>query len=42
MERPLARFFRGSLALEVIDFIERLAPFSTPEPLLTDPAPRVR
>lgn len=42
MDRPLARFFRGSLALEVIDFIERLAPFSTPEPLLTDPAPRVR
>jgi len=35
MDRPLVRFFRGSLALELIDFLERLAPFSQPEPLLT-------
>jgi nitrous oxidase accessory protein len=42
MDRPLARFFRGSLALEMIDFLERLAPFSQPEPLLSDPAPRMR
>jgi len=42
MDRPLARFFRGSLAMELIDFLERLAPFSQPEPLLIDPAPRMR
>jgi len=42
MDRPLARFFRGSLAMELIDFLERLAPFSQPEPLLSDPAPRMR
>ena len=41
MDRPLTRFFRASLALEVIDFLERLAPFSTPEPVLVDPLPRV-
>ena len=42
MDRPLSRFFRGSLAMEMIDFLERLAPFSVPEPLLSDPAPRMR
>lgn len=42
MDWPLARFFRGSLAMEMIDFLERLAPFSQPEPLLSDPAPRVK
>ena len=41
MDRPLTRFFRASLALELIDFLERLAPFSTPEPVLVDPLPRV-
>ncbi len=42
MDWPLARFFRGSLALELIDFLERLAPFSPPEALLSDPSPRMR
>jgi nitrous oxidase accessory protein len=42
MDWPAARFFRGSLAMELIDFLERLAPFSVPEPLLSDPAPRMR
>jgi nitrous oxidase accessory protein len=42
MDRPLSRFFRGSLAMELIDFLERLAPFSEPEPLLSDPAPRMK
>jgi len=28
--------------MEMIDFLERLAPFSQPEPLLTDPAPRMK
>jgi nitrous oxidase accessory protein len=42
MDRPLSRFFRGSLAMELIDFLERLAPFSQPEPLLSDPAPRLK
>ena len=42
MDRPLSRFFRGSVAMEMIDFLERLAPFSQPEPLLSDPAPRMK
>lgn len=37
---PKARFFRSSPLLELIDFLERLAPFSTPELVLRDPAPR--
>ncbi|MES9869519.1 MAG: nitrous oxide reductase family maturation protein NosD [Sedimenticola sp.] len=41
MDRPLTRFFRGSPGLEVYDFVERLAPFSPPELILTDPRPRV-
>jgi len=39
MERPMTRFFRGSSILELIDFIEMLAPFSKPELILGDPAP---
>jgi nitrous oxidase accessory protein len=42
LDRPLTRFFRGSLALELIDFLERLAPFSEPASLLRDPQPRMR
>lgn len=42
MDRPMTRFFRGSLMLDLIDFIERLAPFSEPPLVLRDPAPRVR
>ncbi len=40
MDRPHARFFRGTLLLDLIDFIERLAPFSRPDRILTDPVPQ--
>lgn len=39
MERPMTRFFRSSPVLELIDFIERLTPFSKPDLILGDPAP---
>ena len=39
MDRPMARFFRGSPLLNLIDFTERLAPFSNPELVLRDPTP---
>jgi nitrous oxidase accessory protein len=42
MDRPMTAFFRGSPALEAVDFIERLAPFSPPALILSDPAPRMR
>ena len=42
MEIPMATFFRNSLALELLDFLERLAPFSSPHLVLRDPAPRMR
>jgi len=42
LDRPMTRFFRGSPMLELIDFMERLAPFSEPQLILRDPAPRVR
>jgi hypothetical protein len=29
METPMATFFRNSPVLEMLDFLERLAPFST-------------
>lgn len=41
MDRPMARFFRASPVLELVDFIERLAPFSAPELILSDPSPRM-
>ena len=41
MDRPKTRFFRASPVLEVIDFMERLAPFSPPELILRDPAPLI-
>jgi nitrous oxidase accessory protein len=40
MEIPNARFFKNAPALEMLDFLERLAPFSSPELLLKDDAPR--
>lgn len=40
LEFPMARFFRNSPALEVLDFLERLAPFSLPELALRDAAPQ--
>ncbi len=42
MDRPMTRFFRASPVLEMIDFMERLAPFSDPKLILRDPQPRVR
>ena len=42
METPMATFFRNSPVLEMLDFLERLAPFSTPHLVLRDPAPRMR
>jgi nitrous oxidase accessory protein len=38
----MTRFFRASLALEMVDFLERLAPFSEPDVVLRDPAPLIR
>ncbi|MBF0335138.1 MAG: nitrous oxide reductase family maturation protein NosD, partial [Alphaproteobacteria bacterium] len=42
MDVPQASFFRTSPALEVIDFLERLAPFSPPLLLLRDEKPATR
>jgi nitrous oxidase accessory protein len=42
IDRPMTRFFRASLALEMVDFLERLAPFSEPDVVLRDPAPLIR
>ncbi len=42
MDRPTTRFFRGSPSLELMDFVERLAPFSNPYLVLSDPKPRIR
>ncbi len=42
MEIPQARFFKTSPALELLDFLERLAPFSSPELMLRDEAPRFK
>lgn len=39
MDVPDARFFRGSPTLELLDFMERLAPFSAPRLLLRDERP---
>jgi nitrous oxidase accessory protein len=40
IELPMARFFRSSPVLELLDFLERLAPFSTPDLILRDEQPR--
>ena len=40
MEMPTTRFFKGTPLLEVIDFLDRLAPFSRPEVMLVDNKPR--
>lgn len=42
METPMATFFRNSPALELLDFLERLAPFTSPYRVLIDPRPRMR
>lgn len=41
IETPGAKFFRNSPLLELLDFLERLAPFSPPDLILRDTAPRV-
>lgn len=41
MDVPAASFFKGSPALSVLDFIERLAPFTEPLLLLHDGHPRM-
>lgn len=40
METPQARFFRNAPALELLDFLERLAPFSIPDLIVRDTSPR--
>ena len=42
MEIPYARFFKNAPLMEAIDFLEKLAPFSSPELLLRDDAPLFR
>ena len=39
MDVPFARFFKGSPVLEVLDFLERLAPFTDPDMILRDEKP---
>lgn len=38
-DQPYAQFFKGSPMLEVLDFLERLAPFSDPDLLIRDAKP---
>jgi nitrous oxidase accessory protein len=42
MEIPKAKFFANSPAFELLDFLERLAPFSSPYTILRDTAPRMK
>ncbi|MBP6187322.1 MAG: nitrous oxide reductase family maturation protein NosD [Azonexus sp.] len=42
LETPKATFFRNSPVLELLDFLERLAPFSAPTLILRDTAPRMQ
>jgi nitrous oxidase accessory protein len=37
----MAKFFRNSPVMELLDFLERLAPFSTPSLILRDERPRM-
>jgi len=39
MEQPNARFFKNAPLMEALDFLERLAPFSSPELVLRDESP---
>lgn len=40
IELPTARFFKTAPVMELLDFLERLAPFSSPELTLKDDKPR--
>ncbi|MGB4065111.1 MAG: nitrous oxide reductase family maturation protein NosD [Azonexus sp.] len=42
IETPSVTFFRNSPVLELLDFLERLAPFSAPSLILRDTAPRMQ
>jgi len=42
MDRPMARFFRGSPVMEALDFLERLTAFTSPHLILRDSKPRMR
>lgn len=42
IEQPAARFFKTSPVLELLDFLEKLAPFTAPELTLRDGSPRFR
>ncbi|MFV0372351.1 MAG: nitrous oxide reductase family maturation protein NosD [Azonexus sp.] len=42
MEIPATKFFRNAVVLELLDFLERLAPFSSPMLVLRDEAPRMQ
>ncbi len=42
LDRAMAKFFRGTPMLELIDLVERLAPFSEPKLIMSDPEPRLR
>ena len=41
METPRAKFFGNAPALELLDLLERLAPFASPSLILRDSAPRM-
>ena len=41
MDVPPARFFKGAPMLEVLDFLERLAPFTAPDMMLRDREPQM-
>lgn len=40
VETPKARFFNNAPSLELLDFLERLAPFSLPDLIVRDKSPR--
>jgi nitrous oxidase accessory protein len=42
IETPAAKFFRNSPVMELLDFLERLAPFSSPGLVLRDLKPRIK
>ena len=41
-DEPYAQFFKGSPLLEVLDYLQRLAPFSPPRMLVTDEEPLMK
>lgn len=42
LENPMASFFRNAPGLELLDFLERLAPFAAPALILRDELPRMK